>query len=122
VRRLEGQYLLRTNPTESGPAKLWSLYCNWWRWKKRSRSSKAIWRSGRSSSKREKPRRGTHLRVVFGLLPARDAYRAAATLAPGLTKRSVLEKFAAVQMIDMHLPTTDGRQIILTRTTQPSPN
>jgi hypothetical protein len=43
------------------------------------------------------------------------------TLAPGLTPRSVLEKFAAVQMIDVHLPTTDGREIILTRTTQPEP-
>jgi hypothetical protein len=35
--------------------------------------------------------------------------------------RSVLEKFAALQMIDVHLPTTDGRKIILTRTTQPEP-
>jgi hypothetical protein len=26
-----------------------------------------------------------------------------------LTPRSVLEKFAAMQMIDVHLPTTDGR-------------
>src|ERR1700756_1958554 len=43
------------------------------------------------------------------------------TLAPGLTPRSVLEKFAAVQMIDVHLPTTDGRQITLTRYTQPEP-
>jgi len=40
-------------------------------------------------------------------------------LAPGLTPRSVLEKFAAVQMIDVHLPTTDGRQVILPRYTQP---
>jgi hypothetical protein len=32
-------------------------------------------------------------------------------LAPGLTARSALEKFAAVQMIDAHLPTTDGREI-----------
>jgi hypothetical protein len=38
-----------------------------------------------------------------------------------LTVRSVLEKFAALQMIDVHLPTTDGRKIILTRTTQPEP-
>jgi hypothetical protein len=37
-------------------------------------------------------------------------------LAPGLTPRSVLEKFAAVQMIDVHLPTTDG-----TRYTEPEP-
>lgn len=40
-------------------------------------------------------------------------------LAPGLTPRSVLEKFAAVQMIDVHLPTTDGRYVILPRYTQP---
>jgi hypothetical protein len=40
-------------------------------------------------------------------------------LAPGLTPRSVLEKFAAVQMIDVHLPTTDGRELMLTRYTEP---
>ena len=43
-------------------------------------------------------------------------------LAPGLTARSALAKFAAVQMIDVHLPTTDGREIILTRTTDPEPD
>jgi hypothetical protein len=31
----------------------------------------------------------------------------------------VIEKFAAVQMLDVHLPTTDGREIVLTRYTQP---
>jgi hypothetical protein len=35
--------------------------------------------------------------------------------------RSALEKFAAVQMIDVHLPTTDGRELLLTRYTQPEP-
>jgi hypothetical protein len=40
-------------------------------------------------------------------------------LAPGLTPRSVLEKIAAVQMIDVHLPTTEGRHVILPRYTQP---
>jgi hypothetical protein len=43
------------------------------------------------------------------------------TLAPGLSARSVLEKFAAVQMIEVHLPTIDGRELILTRYTQPEP-
>ena len=41
--------------------------------------------------------------------------------APGLTPRSVLEKFAAVQMIDVEIPTTDGRTIQLTRYTEPEP-
>jgi hypothetical protein len=40
-------------------------------------------------------------------------------LATGLTPRSVLEKFAAVQMIDVHLPTTDGRELVLTRYHEP---
>src|SRR6202020_3451828 len=42
-------------------------------------------------------------------------------LAPGLTPRSLFEKFAAVQMIDVHIPTTDGRELRLTRYTQPEP-
>jgi hypothetical protein len=32
---------------------------------------------------------------------------------------SVLEKFAAVQMLDVHLPTTDGCEVVLTCYTQP---
>ncbi len=31
------------------------------------------------------------------------------------------EKFAAVQMIDVYVPTTDGRELSLTRFTQPEP-
>jgi hypothetical protein len=42
-------------------------------------------------------------------------------LAPGLTPRSVLEKFVAVQMIDVHLPITDGRELVLTRYTESEP-
>jgi hypothetical protein len=42
-------------------------------------------------------------------------------LAPGLTPRAVLEKFRTVQMIDVHLPTTDGRTVIMSRYTQPEP-
>src|SRR5438309_255373 len=41
------------------------------------------------------------------------------SLAPGLTPRSVLEKMAAIQMVDMHLPTTDGRTVLLSRYTEP---
>jgi hypothetical protein len=42
-------------------------------------------------------------------------------LAPGLAPRAVLEQFAAVQMIDVFVPTTDGRELSLTRYTQPEP-
>ena len=40
-------------------------------------------------------------------------------LAPGLTPRSVLEKFATIQMLDVHLPTDDQRTVILSRYTHP---
>jgi hypothetical protein len=43
-------------------------------------------------------------------------------LAGGLTPRAVLEKFATLQMLDVHLPTTDGRTPILSRYTQPEPD
>ncbi len=42
-------------------------------------------------------------------------------LAPGLTPRSALEKFAAIQMVDVHLPTTEDRTLILSRYTEPEP-
>ena len=44
------------------------------------------------------------------------------SLAPGLTPRSVLDKMAAIQMVDVHLPTTDGRTVILSRYTGPEPD
>ncbi len=40
-------------------------------------------------------------------------------LAPGLTPRAELEKFAVMQMLDVHFPTTDGRTLVFTRYTQP---
>jgi hypothetical protein len=40
-------------------------------------------------------------------------------LAPGLTPRAVLEKLAAIQMLDVWLPTTDGRWLVMPRYTQP---
>jgi len=40
-------------------------------------------------------------------------------LAPGLTPRTLIEKLSSMQMVDVHLPTTDGRNLILSRYTQP---
>ncbi len=47
---------------------------------------------------------------------------ACATWPLALTSRAVLEKFAAIQMLDVHLPTTDDRTVILSRYTQPEPD
>ena len=36
-----------------------------------------------------------------------------------LTPRAVIAKLKNMQMLDVHLPTTDGKQLVLTRYTQP---
>ena len=41
--------------------------------------------------------------------------------APGWTPREVLASLAAIRMVDVHIPTTDGRVLILPRYTEPEP-
>lgn len=41
--------------------------------------------------------------------------------APGLTPRAVLASLSAIQMVDVHIPTTDGRVLVLPRYTEPEP-
>jgi hypothetical protein len=43
------------------------------------------------------------------------------SVAGGTTPREVLQTFKAMQMVDVHIPTTDGRELILSRYTQPEP-
>ena len=40
--------------------------------------------------------------------------------APGLTPRQVLDHLGKLQMIDVHLPATDGRELLLRRRTEPN--
>lgn len=40
--------------------------------------------------------------------------------APGLTPRAILKKFSTMQLVDVHLPTTDGRHVVLSRRTDPT--
>jgi len=121
TRRREGRYLLRTNLTESDPAKLWQFYLQLVEVEAAFKTLKgdlAI----RPIFHQEEWRIEAHIFIAF------LAYCLHVTLgqqlkalAPGLTPRAVLEKFAAVQMIDVYVPTTDGRELSLTRYTQPEP-
>jgi hypothetical protein len=119
--RREGRYLLRTNLTETDPAKLWSFYLQLVAVEEAFRNLKgdlAI----RPIFHQKEQRIEAHIFVSFlaYCLHVTLSQRLR-SLAPGLTARSALEKFAAVQMIDVRLPTTDGRELILTRYTQPEP-
>ncbi len=122
VRRREGRYLLRTNLTESDPALLWQYYIQLVAVEEAFKTLKgdlAI----RPIFHRDERRIEAHIFVAFLAYCLQITLtRRLHGLAPGLSARSALAKFAAVQMIDVHLPTTDGREIILTRTTEPEPD
>ena len=122
TRRREGRYLLRTNLTESDPALLWQYYIQLVAVEEAFKTLKgdlAI----RPIFHRDERRIEAHIFVAFLAYCLQITLtRRLHGLAPGLTARSALAKFAAVQMIDVHLPTTDGREIILTRITEPEPD
>ena len=121
VRRREGRYLLRTNLTESDPAKLWQFYLQLVEVEAAFRTLKgdlAI----RPVFHQEEHRIEAHIFIAFLAYCVHVTLaRQLKALAPGLTPRAVLEKFATVQMIDVFVPTTDGRELSLTRYTQPEP-
>jgi transposase len=121
ARRREGRYLLRTNLTENDPAQLWNYYLQLVAVEQAFKDLKddlAI----RPIFHQEEKRIEAHIFVAFlaYCLHVTLAQRLRA-LAPGLTPRSVLEKFTAIQLIDVHVPTTDGRELVLTRYTEPEP-
>ncbi len=121
ARRREGRYLLRTNLTDQDPALLWQYYIQLVAVEEAFKNLKgdlAI----RPIFHKDERRIEAHIFVAFLAYCLQITLtRRLHALAPGLTARSALEKFAAIQMIDVHLPTTDGREIVLTRTTQPEP-
>lgn len=121
VRGREGRYLLRTNLKNEAPDTLWRYYMQLVCVEEAFRTLKGD--LGLRPIYHQKPERiEAHLFVAFlayGLsVTLRQHLR---ELAGGLMPRSVLEKLAAVQMLDVHFPTTDGRELILTRRTEPEP-
>ena len=121
IRRREGRYLLRTNLTDNDPAQLWQYYIQLVTVEEAFRNLKGDLAIRPVFHKIER-RIEAHIFVAFlAYCMQVTLTRRLHALAPGLTARSALEKFAAVQMIDVHLPTTDGREILLTRYTHPEP-
>jgi transposase len=121
VRKREGRYLLRTNLTGYDPAKLWEFYTQLTQVEEAFKNLKgdlAI----RPIYHQKQERIEAHIFVSF------LAYCLHVTLrqtlkphAPGLTPRSILEKFKTMQMIDVQIPTKDNRILTLPRYTQPEP-
>ena len=119
VRRREGRYLLRCNLSPEDPGKLWQFYIQLTQVEAAFKDFKDDL-SLRPIFHRLEQRIEAHIFVAFLAYCLHVTLRAQLRpLAPGLTPRSVLEKFAAIQMLDVHFPTTDGRELVFRRYTQP---
>ena len=119
ARRREGRYLLRTNLCGREPAELWQFYIQLVEIEaafKNLKDDLAL----RPIFHQLEHRIEAHIFVAFMAYCLHVTLRARLRpLAPGLTPRAVLDKFATIQMLDVHFPTTDGRTLILSRYTYP---
>jgi len=115
----DGHYLLRSNLTGADPAVLWTRYVQ-------LTQIESAFRSLKSELGIRPIYHHLEHRVDAHILVAFLAYCLQVTLknrlwllAPGLTPTAVMEKLATIQMIDVWIPTVDGRWLILPRYTQP---
>jgi len=121
VRQREGRYLLRSNMCGRPEEELWAFYMQLAQVEEAFKHLKSDLVLRPFHHKKEQ-RIEAHIFIAFLAYCLQVTLtRRLKDLAPGLTARSVLEKLAGMQMIDVHLPTTDGREVILTRYTQPEP-
>jgi len=117
----DGHYLLRSNLVSEDPAVLWERYIQ-------LTQIEAAFKTMKSELGLRPIHHQLQHRVEAHILVAFMAYCLTVTLksrlqalAPGLTPKAMLEKLAAIQMVDVWLPTTDGRWLVMPRYTQPEP-
>ncbi len=117
--RHEGRYLLRSNMQATAPETVWENYLLLTRIEqafkdlKGSLSIRPIWHQ-------LERRIEAHIFVSFLAFCLHTTLRNLARgRAGGLTSEAILEKLSGIQMIEVHLPTTDGRHIVMSRYTQP---
>lgn len=115
----DGHYLLRSNVTGGDPVELWERYVQ-------LTEIEAVFKTLKSDLAIRPIHHQLEHRVDAHIFIAFLAYCVMVTLkkrlqvhAPGLTSKAVLEKMAPIQMLDVWLPTTDGRTLIMSRYTQP---
>ena len=119
IRRREGQYLLRSNQTSEDPGELWKQYLVLTNIEESFRTLKgdlAI----RPVYHQLEHRIEAHIFISFLAYCLQVTLKQMAKVhAPGLTPRSILEQMKTIQMIDVHIPTTDGRELKMSRYTRP---
>jgi transposase len=118
--RREGRYLLRTNLTETDPKLLWEYYLQ-------LVAIEAAFRNLKDDLQIRPIFHQKEERIEAHIFVAYLAYCLQVTLqaklrqvAGGLTPRTVLEKFATMQMMDVFFPTEQpGKELLFRRYTQP---
>ena len=113
VCRREGRYLLRSNLCAEDPAQIWQLYILLTHIEEAFKTLKGDL-AVRPIFHREEDRIEAHIFVTFLAFCLHATLRQKLRLkAPGLTPRSVFEQLSAMQMLDVHFPTTDGPHLDL---------
>jgi transposase len=115
----DGHYLLRSNLSDKEPEWLWKLYML-------LVQIEAVFRCFKNDLSIRPIYHQNDARVEAHIFVCFQAYCLWVTLqarlrplAPGLTPRQALDQLAGIQMLDVEIPTTDGRLLRLTRHTQP---
>jgi transposase len=114
-----GSYILRSNVREVDATTMWSMYMQlvWveaaFKSMKSDLAVRPIWHQ-------VGPRVEAHIFVAFmGYCLMAALRKHLEHAAPGLSPKAVLEQLANIQMVDVCLPTSDGRWLIMPRHTEP---
>jgi hypothetical protein len=125
VRRREGNYLIRTNLAREshgsvvGEEAIWHYYMQLVEIEESFKNLKGDLGIRPIFHQLEERIEG-HIFVCFLAYCVQVSLREKLkSLGRGLTPRAVIEKFATLQMVDVHLPTSDGRRLEMKRYTQP---
>lgn len=120
VRQREGRYLLRSNLTSERPENLWESYVLLTEIEQAFKDLKGDL-SVRPIHHQKDERIEAHIFIAFmSYCLFVTLKKKLANKAPGLTPRSVIDKLKEIQMLDVILPTTDDRHLIMSRYTQPT--
>lgn len=115
----DGRYLLRSNQAADDPAVLWKQYMTLTEVEEAFRNLKGDL-SLRPIYHQLESRIEAHIFISFLAYCLHVTLRQMAKVhAPGWTSRSILEQMRTIQMIDVHIPTTDGRELRMSRYTTP---
>ena len=115
----DGHYLLRSNIMGERPEVLWERYVQLTEIEGAFKALESDW-AIRPIQPQLEARMEAHIFVAFLAYCLLTTLRKRLQIhAPGLTPRQVLEKLSRIQMLDIWLPTSDGRWLIMPRYTQP---